>query len=216
MILILCFAFVIIKKRRHTILLPEISKSLIRKIQLDFENCEGIDLFQSEIVDFNINLNRELDVGSDNYQRCIKDGYLKIKFDKGYNCYRRNCLNQMLCFGERGSKQMETRLCGKKGYALHDICHLYIEYEYAGAGSYRRECLYVGDVRSEEENDAIAKWEKENGEDFYPCYVGGYAEKQKDDTILITFGYTSEKYDNFNRLLKECSAKNRENQQIKN
>lgn len=216
MILILCLAFVIIKKRRHTILLPEISKSLIRKIQLDFENCEGIDLYQSEIVDFNINLNRELDVGSDNYQRCIKDGYLKIKFDKGYNCYRRNCLNQMLFLGERGNKQMVTRLCGKNGYALHAICHLYIEYEYAGAGSYRRECIYVGDVRSEEENDAIAKWEKENEEDYYPCYVGGYAEKQKDDTILITFGSTSEKYDNFNRLLKECSAKNRENQQIKN
>lgn len=42
-----------------------------------------------------------------------------------------------------------------------------------------------------------------------------------DDLVLgnnywNSFCATSEKYDNFNRLLKECSAKNRENQQIKN
>lgn len=190
----------------HSIFLPEISKSLISAINLDFENCEGILLDSSEIIEINLNLNKELCWGSGDYVRSIKNGYLKIKFDKELNVDRENNLFSKLFAGEKGNKQMERRICGKKGYALHDICHLYLTYDVYGAGIYRRECIEIEDVRSEEEFKAIADWERENECEFYPCFVGGYAEKQEDGSILIVFG-NANKYKNYNNLLNKCSVK---------
>ena len=101
---------------------------------------------------------------------------------------RENSLFDKLAKGEKGNKQIERRVCGKKGFELHDICHLYIEYDYAGSGFYRRECLEINDLRSEEEFTEIEKLEEKEGREFAPYFLGGYAEKVDKDIILITFG----------------------------
>lgn len=192
----------------HTILLPEMSKAIISRLELDFENCEGVYLDQKEIIDIQIVLNKELYWGSGDYIRQIESGFLKIKLDPKQNESRKNSLFDSLAKGKKGNLQIERRLYGKKGFDLHDICHLYIEYDYAGSGFYKRECLDIGDLRSEEEFEEIEKLEENEGHEFAPYYIGGYAERIDKDTILITFGKTALKDERCQGKLKECSVFN--------
>lgn len=107
--------------------------------------------------------------------------------------------------GKKGSKQIKYYLCGKDKYNLHDICHLYINYDYAGAGFYRRERISIDDVRGENDCDELENTDEYMEEDYYnmPYFIGGYVELQDDNIILITFGDTSNKYDNYNKLIKK-------------
>ena len=88
------------KSDTHIILLPEIGKSLISRIELDFENCEGVYLDQKEIVDMQITFNKELSWGSGDYVRQIESGFLKIKLDPEQNEWRENSLFDKLAKGE--------------------------------------------------------------------------------------------------------------------
>lgn len=196
------------KSDTHIILLPEIGKSLISRIELDFENCEGVYLDQKEIVDMHIVFNKELCWGSGDYVRQIESGFLKVKLDPEQNEWRENSLFDKLAKGEKGDKQIERRVCGKKGFELHDICHLYIEYDYVGSGFYKRECLDITDLRSEEEFEEIEKLEEKEGHEFAPYYLGGYAEKIDKDTILITFGKKAIEDERCRNKLKEYSVFN--------
>ena len=188
----------------HTISLPAISKSIIQSVELDFENCDGITIDKDEIVDIQLKFKNELCWGSSDYIRNIEKGFIKIKLDDGLNEFREHSLYFDLAKGTKGSKQIISYLCGKDKYNLHDICHLYINYDYADAGFYRRECLEIDDVRGEDDCDKIEDSD-ESREDYcdMPYFIGGYVELQKDNTILITFGDTSNKYDNYNKLIKE-------------
>ena len=192
----------------HTILLPEMSKTIISGIILDFENCEGVNIDPNEIVDMHIVFNKELYLGSGDYVRQIESGFLFFFLDPEQNEWRENSLFDKLAKGEKGNKQIERRVCGKKGFELHDICHLYIEYDYVGSGFYKRECLDITDLRSEEEFKEIEKLEEKEGHEFAPYYLGGYAEKIDKDTILITFGKKAIEDERCRNKLKEYSVFN--------
>lgn len=69
----------------HTISLPEISKSIIQSVELDFENCDGITISKDEIVDMQLKLKDELCWGSGDYIRNIEKGFIKIQLDDDYN-----------------------------------------------------------------------------------------------------------------------------------
>ena len=71
--------------------------------------------------------------------------------------------------------KIKKRLCGK-GRSEIDICHLYVTYDYAGYCMSLKECIHIDDIRPVKEQQ-----KDEN-------YVSGYAEKQKDGSILIVFG----------------------------
>lgn len=196
------------KKESHNILLPEMSKAIISGIELDFENCEGVNIEPSEIIDMHIVFNKELCWGSGDYVRQIESGFLKIKLDPELNEGRKNSLFDNLANGKKGNLQIERRLCGKRGFELHDICHLYVEYDYAGSGFYKRECLEINDIRSKEEFAEIEKLEEKEGREFAPYFLGGYAEKVDKNTILITFGKTALKDERCQSELKKYSVFN--------
>lgn len=189
----------------HTISLPEVKKTMIKSLYLDFENCEGFDVYNDEIVDLQLKFKEMLCVDSSDYNREIESGYIKLKFDEKYNEYRDNSFFDDLSKGKKGNKEIEMRLCGRKGIDLHDICHLYIDYEYAGFGEMRKECIEIEDIRSDEEFAEIEKYEGEEIVNYLPYYLGGYCEKTGDGYLLITFGETAIANTNCQKLLKEYS-----------
>lgn len=198
------------KSDTHYILLPEVSKSTISQIELDFENCESVCIDQKEIVDMQINLSKELCWGSGDYVRQIESGFLKIKLDPEQNNWRKQNLFDNFIKGKKGNKLIGNRLCGRKGFELHDICHLYIEYNYAGSGFYKRECIEINDIRSEEELLKIEKIEEKECREISPYFLGGFAEKIDKDTFLITFGKTALKDQRCQKELKKLSVFNLE------
>lgn len=197
------------KSDTHIISLPDISKSLISRLELDFENCEGLCLDQNEIIDMQLILNKNLCWGSSDYVRQIESGFLKIKLDPYKNKSRKNNLFDDLAKGEEGNEQIIKRLCGKKEFDLHDICHLYIEYNYESSGFYKRECVEINDIRSEEEFEGIEKFEEKEDYEFEPYFLGGYVEIINKDTILITFGKTALDDERCQNKLKEYSVFNK-------
>ena len=193
----------------NIISLPEVNKSIIQSIDLDFENCEGVHIYKEEIVEMQLRFSEELCWGSENYIRQIESGYIKLKLDDEINSYRENTLFDELVKGKKGNKQIEKRLCGNKGFDLHDICHLYIEYECSGFGLNKTECIEVNDIRSNEELNEMERLEEKTGHEYAPYFLGGYCEKQDDSTILITFGKTAQKNDKCKKLLNDYSFLNK-------
>ena len=195
----------------HFILLPEINKTTISKLELDFENCEGFYFYKKEIVDMQIVFSKALFCEMGGFIRQIESGFLKIKLDPENNEYRNSSPFTDLANGKKGNKQIELRLCSKKGFDLHDICHLYIEYDYENAGFFRRECIQINDIRDNKELKEMEKFEEREGYEFSPCYIGGYAEKVDKDAILITFGKSATKDERCKTMLKEYSVSNNKN-----
>lgn len=189
------------QEKYHTIALPELQQSIIGRLELDFENCDGIYISHKEIVEMNISLKPELEWYG-NYYRVVQKGYLKIKLDKNENSDRETRLWKALRHGKKGNKQIERRIYGKKGYGLHDICNLYIEYRPAGVEFYRKECIVVNDIRTSQELKTIQHWEANKQEEYQPCFVGGYAKKDG-DMILIVFGKENLNDEDYQKLLKK-------------
>lgn len=179
---------------KHIIFLNDVSKSLIQSIDLDFENCEDFTIYKNEIQDIQLQFEKELVWGSGDLFRNLKAGFIKLRFDKEVDYRRIHFLDD----GKIKLKKLEKRLCWKGAQSVHDICHLYIAYDYVGFGALRTECIEVEDIRSSEELERIEKLEDE-GDYSFAEYVGGYCRKQKDGTILITFGKNAEE------LLKKLS-----------
>ena len=196
------------KSDTHIISLPEIGKSIIRNIQLDFENCEELKIEQEEILEMQLNLSEELCWKAGDYGRQIDSGFIKIKINEENNEFREDNFMGKWPKGKKGTQRIIERLCGKKGFDLHDLCHLYIEYDYTGSGFYKRECVEINDIRSEEEFEEIEKLEEKEGHEFAPYFLGGYAEKIDKDIVLITFGKSALKDERCQRELKECSVFN--------
>lgn len=171
----------------HVILLNEIGKTIVNSIDLDFENCESFYVYKDEIQDMQLQFEEELVWGAGDLFRNVKCGFIKIKFDKDID-YRQV---YFLSDDNVTIKKLEKRLLWKKMQSDHDICHLYINFEYAGFGSNRTECVEIEDIRPNEELERLAKLEEEGCFGFAD-YIGGYCKKQKNGAIVITFGKNAE------------------------
>lgn len=167
-------------KEKHVINLKNIKKKDIKVLQLDFENCDGIDVYQDEIKEINLNFENELTWNADGYCRVIKNGYIRLKFNKDYNDVRK--VNVYVKNNKPKLKDLEKRICGK-GEDDIDICNLYITNYYCGYGLAQEEVITLNNLSEYPEN-----YSEEDEFDYNIPYVSGYAQKQKDGSILITFG----------------------------
>ena len=166
---------------RHVINLKNVNKKDFRFIHLDFENCDGIDVYQDEVKEINLKFEKELSWNADGYCRVIKNGYILLKFDKEYDFGRKTYL-----YTPKGKvatfKHLEKRICGK-GEDDIDICNLYVSNYHCGYGFEKEEVISLNDLSEYPENYR----EDDEHEEYIP-YISGYAQKQKDGSILITFG----------------------------
>ncbi|MBQ8375372.1 MAG: hypothetical protein IJX98_07380 [Clostridia bacterium] len=171
------------EKAFHVVNAPNITKQVVEKIDLDFENCDGFMIYQEEIQDIQINFKKELEWNSSCFGREIENGFIRLKLDKEIEWRRVNVYgcNEKI----PNIKKLERRLCGR-GIDDCDICHLYVYYKYAGYCREYEECIGIDDIRPWEE---IEKEEKKNG---FGSYIGGYAKREEDGSILIVFGKSKE------------------------
>jgi len=183
------------KSENNVVMLNPIGKSIIENIFLDFENCEGFTIYDDEIIDIQLEFENELVWGSDDLLRNVKSGFIKCILDPEIDYRRIHLFDD----GKITLKKLEQRLCGKKGQATHDICHLYIDYKFYGFGSKRRECIEVEDIRPDEEIERLRKLEEEGKYDYCADFFGGYCKRKEDGTLIITFGKNAE------NLLKKLS-----------
>lgn len=170
------------ESENHKISLNNITRSQIRSVLLDFENCDSFSIYANEILDMQLNFDDKL--SSFDYSRVIKSGFIKLRLSED-NGYR-----EMHFYEDRKKitqKKLEQRLCGKNESEIHDICHLYINYGYTGYGTRRKECLTVNDIKSDEEIAHLEALEEENCIEYY-CFEGGNATRLQKGAILITFG----------------------------
>ena len=173
----------------HFVEFLPISKENIRKINLDFENCESITVYDNEILDIDLKFSNNIWCGTGDFCRNIIGGHITIKLDKDFD-------REYSLFEHKKAKlsDFEKRLCGK-GFDYHDICHLYINYYHIGFGYNFEECIEIDDVRypqnEEIENNQNESDDDEEYDDNYYYFVGGYCEKQKDGSIIIVFGEDS-------------------------
>ena len=154
-------------KKQSTITLNDVKKSKVESILLDFENCETCKIYNEEIIDINLEFDNKLVYAGGDYSRCIVGGYIKIK-PQNLN-YR-----SVEFFSGSDKAKITRRLCGEKGVFHHDICRLYVEYTHAGYGYIMEEVIETKEI-------VDPQYTK------HYVYISGYAEKQKDGTILISF-----------------------------
>ena len=170
-------------KNYHTVMAHNITKQVVEKICLDFENCESFMVFKDEILDMQINCKKQLQWNSSSYGRELSNGFIRLKLDNKFTwrqVHVHNCDNKT-----PNVKILERRICGD-GEDEIDICNLYINYRYAGYDGYEEQ-IYVEDIRPKEE---IELYEEENG---FESYISGYAKRESDNSILIVFGKKREK-----------------------
>lgn len=185
----------------HYVFARNPKKEDVFKIHLDFENCEGIDVYNSEISELNLKFYDTLE-WSGEYHRIVSGGYMIIKFNKDLD--PRDC--SLFEVKNPKSKDFTKRLCGKSGESTHDICHLYVDYHHAGYGNSLEECFEVEDVycyahantdigdgedlyKTDDLDDDFDD-DDDNGDDY--IYIGGYAKRLKDSSIVIAFGRNAE------------------------
>jgi len=170
-------------KEYHTVMAPNVTKQVVEKIDLDFENCDSFEIFQEEILDMQINCKKQLGWSSSSYGREISNGFIRLKLNKELEWRRVNVYDS----NEKipNIKKLERRICGD-GEDEIDICHLYVTYRYAGYCKNYEECIDINDIRSMEEIPDIDE------EDVNPCFISGYAKKENDGSILIVFGKKKE------------------------
>ena len=162
----------------HVVRALNVTKQVVEKIDLDFENCDGIEIFKEEIQDIQINFERNLEWNSSCFGREVKNGFIRLKFDDKITWRKAD----VYCGSKRPTiKNFQRRLCGK-GEDIIDICHLYVTYTYAGYCMPYEECIGLKDIRPIEE--------QERAEEDYtiPCFISGYAKRENDGSILIVFG----------------------------
>ena len=165
-------------QKHHTVMAPNVTKQVVEKIDLDFENCDSIEIFQEEIIDMQINFEKELEWNSSCYGRQVRSGFIRLKFNKEITWRKADVYGGTI---RNTVKNFEKRLCGK-GEDVIDICNLYVTYQYAGYSWNKIEHISTNDVRSTLEIESDA--EKYG----FDTYVSGYAKKEDDGSILIVFG----------------------------
>lgn len=155
-------------KKQSTINLNDLHKNNIESFVIDFENCESCRIYNEEIVDINLKIDSQLVFGSCDYKRCIVGGYIKIK---PQNISYREI---EIWNGKTDKSKITKRLCGEKGIFLSDICRLYVRYAHWGYGDVLEEVIEIKEIIDKKYTKPFV-------------YISGFAEKQKDGTILICF-----------------------------
>ena len=155
-------------------------------------------MYGDEIEEINLLFEKKLVWSSGEFNRKLKGGYIKLKLKK-----RSNSRKSYSLFDKKDLKRkdFERRLCGREGFSVHDICHLYIWFNHVLPYDALTECIEVGDMRPSKEVDRLIKKEEEDG-GYYYSFESGYAKLLKDRTIILTFG------SNAKQLMKEL-CKNR-------
>ena len=157
----------------HTVRARAITKETVEKIYLSFENCDGIEIFQEEIQQMQLNFEKELEWSSSSFTRKLCNGFIHLKLNKDIT-WRKTNIGWMS--GRDTLAKIKNRLCGK-GRSEINICHLYITYNYAGYCMELEECVEIDDIRTVQEQEKD-EWN----------YISGYAEIQKDGSVMIVFG----------------------------
>ncbi len=181
----------------HFVNLAHPSKDQIFKMRLDFENCDGIDVYNSEIIDMNLAFDKRLEWISSGYTRTVRGGFIKIKLSEDFDCRYFNIFND----GKRVKlKHLERRICGN-GRDSVDICNLYLDfycgYELSGEhicvdSIYRTyddrldpyadfDSHYYDSIDYEDEGE-------DDDDDYYECFESGFAQRLDDGSIKIVFG----------------------------
>ncbi len=191
------------ESERYTVSIGDIRKENIRKIDVSLENCDSFSVFNDDIIDMHLDFDKELYWNSGNFVRRISGGYIKLFLDKDIDCRDINIYSEKK--RQKQDSLIKNRLCGKSKEPI-DICHLYIHSNYAGYGIELEECIeapYLGYenesydfaynpyVNLRDEDDYIYCDDDDDDEDYYDDdepFISGYAEKQKDGSILIVFG----------------------------
>lgn len=180
------------ESENHQINLSHPLKDTIFTMRLDFENCEGVDVYRDEIVDMNLVFSSQLDWVSSGYVRRVRGGYIRIKFDDGYE-------NRYVDVWNSGKKvklkHIERRICGK-GCESVDICNLYLDFH--GGCELKSEHITVDSLYQPSEESELGDYDDfdeyydslEANEDTYDddFFESGYAKKLDDGSILIIFG----------------------------
>ena len=165
-------------KEYHTVKARQITKDAIEKMELSFENCDWMEIFPEEILDMRICLKDELCWNSGSFSRVVRCGYIHLKLDDEITWRRVS----IYCGGKKPTvKNMQRRLCGKGKDDL-DICRIYPAYHKQCYGGKQEELIEVRDARPEKELERL--YDEEDCDSF----VGGYARKKADGSILIVFG----------------------------
>ena len=104
------------------IALGDVQKETVEKIRLDFENCDGIDVFGEEILDMKLTFDKRLHWNSSGYGRRVASGYILIRFDKEIT-YRRASLYPNWT-SKKGTRPLLKRLCYDGTCSNIDVCNL--------------------------------------------------------------------------------------------
>lgn len=162
----------------------DIKKDKLLKLHLDFENCEGIYLYESDLLEVNLNIREYLELGSSYLERIVDGGFIKIKFNKNIK-YRDGYLfdvsNNVITINDAIKRIMLTE--------EHWICNLYITYNGPGYGDSYKEKMIIQDIRYSDMEEYLSDEEYEEDDEDYeyePYFVGGHVKKEK-DVITITF-----------------------------
>ncbi len=164
------------KSDSASISLGAILKKNIRSIDLDFENCDVISIYQDEIKDIRLTFSNELTLSGHDLVRKVESGYIKLKLQKGFN-HGTDIYDS--------SQALTERLVKGDGEEEHDICRLYVCY-YHMIGM--TECLEICDIRYLDNTDGV---DGDGRDDDDSAYAGGYAKKLKKGEIVLTFGKNS-------------------------
>lgn len=162
------------------VIAPEIDIENIDSITLSFENCESAVIYRLEIEEVNFEFGKKLAWYDSELRRELVGGYLKIRLAepnrRGYFLDEPTIITL---------KKTERRLCGKKGIARHDVCHL--ELDLLTDIENDSEFIEIGELKSDEEVDRLEKMEEDDFIQHY-YYEGGYCKKLSNGSIIIAFG----------------------------
>lgn len=218
------------ESENHFVDISNLKKESIFSMDLDFENCDGINVYNSEIKELNLSFNSKLAWGSSVFNRSVAGGYMIVELEQ--NASRFFCLNDFNSEKRRPSlKRLEKRICGN-GEDVHDICHLYIDfYPYV---SNLKECVEVYDIRfdeqdysfhckdydSEESDDSEDFDDSEDSDELDLSFYGGFAKKLQNGAVVIAFGKNAQKtaeniYKNFARAKNKIIAKDKKYKCVK-
>ena len=169
---------------RHEIELGQITKEMIRKISIYFENCEYFSIFQEDISDIELYFDERLCWGGHyGYTRALRRGLLRISLDPTISYRDLDLYGTENRSPKQRIKAMKRRLCGAKGASEIDICILNFHLNGGYSNGTDQEHIKVPDIRPDEYFDAL---DEDEEDDF--SYISGYAIAEKGGGILIRFG----------------------------
>lgn len=169
-----------------------VGKTSVRSIEMSFENCDWLTVYDDEITDLQLAFFDTLTNDGYGLRRRVKSGHICIKLS---DFHERN-LSIMAYFGKRVTlKKIIKRICPKKGIVEHDFTRLDISFDIGTKESFWIEDIrYIDQPQTEDDypEEDIDATDDTDDEDYDDDFIGGYATKLSDGTIVITFGKNAE------------------------